>query len=261
LPDLKKRRHPSSLPSCSYGRRSCKLRQVTTLLVTGASADIQQVTDATGKRLFRPGTLEIDTDPSTGMMTMLPWYPSDQAAPRATKGIALFHLGRSASTLNVTVRGSDGGYNLTVGGPQHQIVLKASGGRGADVVSFHEAGSSQQRVELRNLRGSSEYDIQFVQTDPAAQRIQVLRASRLSLPEGALLKVAAEDAHRGLTVAADAPIRHDLELSTTTRGGTDQLSRKTLSQEAGLQRTIRPRNWESLRTTEVLELNRPDYKR
>ena len=80
---------------------------VTTLLVTGASADIQQVTDATGKRLFRPGTLEIDTDPSTGMMTMLPWYPSDQAAPRATKGIALFHLGRSASTLNVTVRGSD----------------------------------------------------------------------------------------------------------------------------------------------------------
>jgi len=235
---------------------------LTSLLVTGSSAEVQQVTDTTGKRLFRPGTREVDTDPSTGMMTMLPWYPSDQAAPTAPKGMVLFHLGRAASTLHVTVRGSDTGYTLTAGGPRHQITLRALGGNGADVVSFHEAGSPRQRVELRNLRGSSEYDIQLVQVEPAAQRVQVLRASRLALPEGALLKAAAEDAHRALTLAADAPLRYDLELRATTPKGAEQLTRRALSHDAGLQRTIRPRDWQYLRATEVLELNlRPLQRR
>jgi hypothetical protein len=227
------------------------------LLVTGSSAEIEQVTDATGKRLFRPGTREIDTDPSTGMMTMLPWYPSDQGAPDAPKGMALFHLGRAASTLQVAVRGGDTGYTLSAGGPRHQIVLRASGGNGTDVIAFHEAGSPGQSVEVRNLRGSSDYDIQLVRSDAALQRVQVLRASRLVLPEGAWLRVAAEDAHRALTLTADAPLRYDLELRSVTPKSTEQLTRAALSQEEGLRRTIRPGDWQNLRATDVLELTLP----
>ena len=234
---------------------------LTTLVIGGSSAEVQQVTDATGKRLFRPGTREIDADPSTGMMTMLPFFPSDQAASGAHNGTALFHLGRAASTLHVTVRGGDAGYTLTAGGPRHHVILNASGGNGSDIVSFHEAGSPQQRVELRNLRGSSEYDIQLVQSDPSVRRVQVLRASRVILPEGASLKVAAEDAHSALTISANAPLQHDLELHAITPAGTAQLSRRALVQEEGQQRTIRPRDWRNLSAADVLELNRPVQRR
>ena len=77
------------------------------LFLTGSSGDIEQVTDDRGKRLFVPGSFEVDTDPSTAMLSMVPWAPSDQGAPDAFPATVLFHLGRSGSTLNVSVRAAE----------------------------------------------------------------------------------------------------------------------------------------------------------
>jgi hypothetical protein len=230
-----------------------------TVFVSGGDADIEQVADDAGKRLFRPGTRELDTDPSTGMMTMLPFYPSGQEAPGAPEGTAIFSLGR-ASNLSVTVRAGDAGYTLAVGGPRHRITVRALGGRGADVVSFREAGSVSQSLEVRNLRGSSEYDIQLIQSDPAQQQTRVLRASRAVVPGGASLTVSPDDAHRALTLSADAPIRYDLELRVTTPKGTDALTRRELRQDEGVTRTVRPGDWKYLGATELLETTVPSVR-
>ena len=75
---------------------------LTTIFISGSDAQIEQVTDAQGRRLFKPGTIEVDTDPATGMLRMLPWYPSDQGSGR--QGVLLFFFISAAPRARSTSR-------------------------------------------------------------------------------------------------------------------------------------------------------------
>src|SRR5262249_43984234 len=63
-------RSPASLGDTIIGKL------LNTLLLSGDSARVEQVTDSRGRRLFKPGTSELDTDPATGMGNTFPWFIS-----------------------------------------------------------------------------------------------------------------------------------------------------------------------------------------
>jgi hypothetical protein len=228
-------------------------RVLNELLLTGSSASIEQVTDDRGKRLLVPGTDEIDTSP-TGMLSMVPWYPSDQVSASAEPTRVFFQIGRSGSTLNVSVRAEESGYTLVASGPRGRTTVQASGGRGTDVISLSQAGTQEQRVTLRNGRGNATFVVEFLQPLGPRQGLRALRATGIAMPRGASAEFAVSDRSQALNInSPEAPIRYDLELRNLTRRGVESLARKGITHPAGLSQTVRPRDWSRLRTADVLE--------
>lgn len=223
------------------------------LLLTGSSASIEQVTDDGGKRLFVPGTREIDTGP-TGMLSMVPWYPSDQASASAESAQVFFQVARSGGTLNVSVRAAESGYTLIASGPRGRVTVRSSGGRGTDVISLSQAGTQQPKVALNNERGDATFTVEFLQMVESRQRLRALKASGIAMPEGKTVEFAVADRTGSLSInSPEAAIHYDLELQNVTRKGIESLSRRGIMQPAGLSQTVRPRDWSRLRAADVLE--------
>ena len=166
---------------------------LTTIFISGADVELEQVTDAQGRRLFRPGTLEVDTDPATGMLRMLPWYPSDQGSGQKRGTLLYFHLGNSTSTLKVKVKAGEQGYKLRALGPQGMITISARGGRGTEQVTLRHVGTMEPHLVLSNERGVLEYYVQFAQIVQPRERVHVLRARNLRVADGATVELAVMD--------------------------------------------------------------------
>jgi hypothetical protein len=246
-------RSPASLGDQIIGRI------LNELLLTGSSAQIEQITDDRGKRLFVPGTYELDTS-AAGMMSMVPWYPSDQTAGSSPTepSLVLFHIGRAGSTLNVSVRAGESGYTLIASGPRGRVTVQSSGGRGTDVITLNQAGTQQPSVAVRNGRGLAAFSVEFLQTVQPRQSLRALKATGIAIPEGASVELGVNDRGQALRVnSPEAAIRYDLELQNLTRKGIESLSRKGVTHPAGLSQTVRPRDWSRLQTADVLYLSLP----
>ena len=229
--------------------------QITTeLFLTGSSADVEQVTDDQGKRLYVPGTFEVDTNPATGMRSMVPAYPSDQATPADTATTVVYHLGRTSSTLNVSVRAAQTGYTLVASGPRGRIAVKSTGGRGTDLITLNQVGTSESRVAIENRRGASEYEVEFINAVQPRERLRIFRSSHIELPENSRAEFAVDA--RGNALSVNSPnerILYDLELQNVTRQRTDSLSRPRIEHEGGTVKTVQPNDWSRLDTAQVLE--------
>ena len=226
----------------------------TTLFLTGSSADVEQVTDDQGKRLYVPGTFEIDTNPATAIRSIVPWYPSDQTAPSDTPATVLYHLGGKGSTLNVSVRAAQSGYLLIASGPRGRISVKSAGGRGTDVITLNQAGTFEPRVVIENRRSASEYEVEFVNAVQPRERLRVFRSSHIELPENSRAEFAVGAQGDALSVNSPSDaIRYDLELQNVTRQRTESLSRRRIAHDAGRLQTVRPNDWSRLDTAQMLE--------
>jgi hypothetical protein len=184
----------------------------------------------------------------------VPWSPSDEGANDAFPATVLFHIGRSGSTLNVSVRAAESGYTLTASGARGRITIKSSGGRGTDVITLSQSGTTRARVAIENRRAASVYDVEFLNAVQARERLRVLRSSHIVMPENARAEFAV--AAQGDALAVDSPmqkIRYDLELQNVTRQQTESLVRRGITHEAGTQQTVRPNDWSRLSAAQVLE--------
>lgn len=226
-----------------------------TLLLTGDGARIEQVTDAQGKRLYKPGTSEIDSDPATGMANMIPWFLSDQrSAKRQIGAVMLFHLGSSRGALRVSVSAGTGGYTLSSMSGRTIVSVTAHGGTGTDLLTIRNPGTAASGVALENQRGASEYDVTITRARVPHAQIRVLSASRLSINGEGAIEVGLTNAGEALQISSQqASLRYDLTLSQITRRGPEALRRNEVTQDPGAARTVEPRDWEQLKGAQVIE--------
>jgi hypothetical protein len=189
---------------------------------------------------------------------MLPWYPSDQGG--AGQGSTLFfHLGDATGVLNITLKAEESGYKLRAFGASGMITVAARGGRGTEQLTLRHVGTMEPQVLLSNRRGAAAYDVQIANIVQPRERVHVLRARNLRVPEGATVELAALDRARTLSLASPtARIDYDLELRALTRAGEDVLSRPDSGQNAEETRIVRPRNWNELKSMDVLYQRSPD---
>ncbi len=226
-----------------------------TLLLTGDGARIEQVTDAQGKRLFKPGTAEIDIDPTTGMTNMIPWFLSDQRGPRHQIGaVMLFHLGSSAGALRVSVSAGTGGYTLSSMSGRTITSVTARGGTGTDVLTIRHPGTAATSVALENQRGAAEYDVTITRARIPHSQIRVLSASRLRVSGQGAVEVGLTNAAEALQISSrQGSVRYDLTLSQVTRKGAEALQRSEMTQQPGASRTVQPHDWQQLKSAQVVE--------
>jgi hypothetical protein len=191
-------------------------------------------------------------------MNMAPWYPSDQANPGTKGNMMLLQFGSSGGALKVHVTSGDSGYVLRSMGARSQVSVTARGGRGTDMLTLHYPGGSDARIGLANGRGTSEYDVEFIQATRPSERLHVLTSSRMRIPEGAAVELPVTDEGRALAVISpEATVQYGLELKTVTRDGEQSLKKSRVVQTPSTMQRVQPRNWFDLQKTDVLELVRP----
>jgi hypothetical protein len=240
-------RSPASLGDQIIGR------VLNELLLTGENASVEQITDGRGRRLYRPGTFEVDNDPSTGMLNMVPFIPSDQVR-EGQHAAAYFQLGPAGGSLTIRVRSGDSGYALWAAGSQSQVMVRSRGGRGVDTLRVQAPGGREPSLLLENGRGAEYFEVQFVQAIKERERLHVLRASRLSIPQGAVVELALADGGQALRIAnEERSLRYDLEFRSVTAQGVASLQRIGIEQAARSLLTVRPRRWSDLKSRDVLE--------
>lgn len=242
-------RSPASLGDTVIGEL------LNTLFLSGDGARVEQVTDAQGKRLYRPGTSEIDNDPATGMVNMVPWFLSDQRSGKHQIGaVMLFQLGSSGGALRVTVSAGTGGYTLSSMSGRTAVSVTSRGGTGTDVVTIRNPGTALSSVSLENQRGSNEYDVTFTHARVPHTQIRVLSASRLRIDGQGAVEVGLTNAGEALQVASrQASLRYDLTLSQITRDGPQALTRSEVKQDPGSARAVQPQDWRKLKDAQVIE--------
>jgi hypothetical protein len=241
-------RSPASLGDTIIGQL------LNTLLLTGDSPNIDQVTDAFGKRLYKPGTFELDTDPATGMVNTLPWFISDQRIRGQLNSVVLFHMGQSGDALRLSVRAGPGGYTLSSMGGRTAVVVTARGEARSDAISIRSPGTAETAVVLENPLGTAAYEVQFTRTEIPGQRVRVLTSSQLQSGEAGSVEVGLSNQAGGLQVSsASAALQYNLELASITHQGREVLAKSGVTQQSGTALTVYPRDWKNLRATDVLE--------
>jgi hypothetical protein len=241
-------RSPASLGDTVIGQL------LNTLLLTGDAPKIDQVTDASGKRLYKPGTFELDTDPATGMVNTLPWFISDQRARGQSNSVVLFHMGQSGGALRLSVRAGPGGYTLSSMGGRTALAVTARGEARSDVITIRSPGTAQTGVVLENPLGTAAYQVQFTRTEIPGQRVRVMTSSQLQSAEGGSVEVGLSNQAGGLRMSSgSAALQYNLELASITGQGRDVLAKSGVTQQSGTALTVFPRDWRNLRATDVLE--------
>jgi hypothetical protein len=226
-----------------------------TLLLTGDGARVEQVTDAQGRRLYKPGTSEIDNDPATGMANMIPWFLSDQRSAKRQIGAAiLFQLGSSGGALRISVSAGAGGYTLSSMNGRTIVSVMARGGTGTDLLTIRNPGTAANSVALENQRGASDYDVAITRVRVPQTQIRVLSASRLRINGEGAIEVGLTNAGEALQISSrHASLRYDLTLTQITRRGSEALTRNEVSQNPGVACAVQPQNWQQLKGAQVVE--------
>jgi len=225
-----------------------------TLLLSGDSPHVEQVTDAQGKRLYKPGTSEIDTDPATGMLNTVPWFLSDQQRPHQLAGVLLFQMGASHGALRISVTAGPGGYTLSSMGGRTIVTVTARGGTGTDVLTLRNPGTADAAVSLENRRGASDYDVVFTRAQLPRSQIRVLKSSRLRIVGQGSVEVGLSNAGQALRLSSsEALLHYDLTLSQVTKQNQEMLRQSEVTQEPGAVHSVQPRDWQKLKETQVVE--------
>jgi hypothetical protein len=228
-----------------------------TFFITGDGAEITQITDQDGKRLYIPGTTEVDTNPATGMLNTLPWISSDQKRTasgnnNAGKVLAYFMLGNPTGSLDIDIRSGKEGYKMGMFGRGSYLSVRADQGSGADLITLENAGSQQPGVIIRNQSNAAKFDVEFIQILDPYKKSRHFRLNNLEVPALQPMLIRVTDNQKALELqTTDARIQYDLELVNVVRSKPEILKQEKLKLDAGKNQIIKPGNWRILKKEDL----------
>ena len=227
------------------------LTAVTTLFVFAGDGELKQATSAGGKRLYRPGTREVDTDPATGMRTVLPWFPSDAPddTPRSSLPVVTYFLfddpGRA---LELEISHSGDEYGVRMIGPQGSVEILGRGAGKRDRLVLAGVGGPAPSVRLAGDTPYT-YDVLFTQVSQPGERVRQLAVRGLAVSGGQRAPVTLALAEGGAALAVTSgqvPVSFDLELRKQTLYGAEALKPIKVDLKSGESRLIQPDTWTDL---------------
>lgn len=233
---------------------------ITQIFVFADGGGIRQVTNAQGKRLYRPGTFEVDTDPSTGMLNMSPWYPSDQQVrnevTRQRFSFAQYFIhGDPGGALELELTHKRSEYRLLMFGLRGSLDVRASGGEMTDRLRVENIGLGTPSVVLRSREGRS-YDVFLAQVTKPGERVREFHITDLKLPKDSSVKLAVTDNLSALSVTSpDADIVCELKFGRRTLYGEEALKPVKVVIKTGESRILRPKTWAELPWSKLEQRN------
>lgn len=218
------------------------LHVVTMIFISGDGAALDQITNEQSKRAFKPGTLEPDIDPTTGMRNVVPWFPSDGSG--RVGGAPYFIVGDPGGALELQVRSGTGGYRVDLAGGGGRISVSARRGSGKDVITIDNAGRRSQSLQILNSCGASDYDIEFTQVIQPGERARTFTLANVKVAKNARVELKIIDQQSALSIVSlDAPVSFDAQLRRRTILGDQVIELPGAQIEAGQDLVLRPKSW------------------
>ena len=219
------------------------------------------MTEASGKRLFKPGTIEMETDPSAGMLSVVPVFPSDGARADRKLPASYVFLRDPGPSLDVEVASGERGYEVRLSGPRGYVRVKAAGGSGPDALRLEQTFDGSPALVLRNTSRSAEYEVELSDVVQLREQERSFRLSKLRVPPGAPVSLSISPDHALAVSSPDAPISYDLRMTVGTPLGTTSADRSDLRIAPGAAQVVRPRSWRNLDSKAIDVLDRPALPR
>ena len=221
---------------------------ITQIFVFAVGGVLRQATSARGKRLYRPGTLEVDTDPATGMRNMSPWFPSDQAErsgarPRRFSFAHYFIIGDPGGALELDLELQSSKYRLLMFGPRGSLDLHAKGVEKTDRLRLKNIGLGSSSLLLRSGKDQS-YDVVFSHEANRGEQVREFRVNNLKLAKNGSVYLTLADNQRALSIESfDGSIAGEVKIIKRTLYEADSLEPLKVALEAGESRVLRPSTW------------------
>jgi hypothetical protein len=224
-----------------------ELKQIGSILLTGAGASVGQMTDSRGRRLLVPGTQTIETDPQAGIGTITPFFPTagDGTSPLAQ---LYFALDRAADAFDTQINCGATGYQLMLGAVQSAVsVTTQSGAGGGDRIRVHGVGSDSPGATLFNPYGRNDYAIQFTQIINPSEHSRIFTVDGIVAARGVPIEFEVAQNQAALKVSSPmATARFNLHVSDLRHGAAQSADFINLTVASGQSALIGPSSWISL---------------
>ncbi len=208
--------------------------------------------------MFKPGTIEIDTNPATGILNLVPWYPSDAQGTRHKFGTTYFSLGNLSPVLKIEVQTGDEGYEIRLLRRRGMVRIAAEGGRGADSLTLENTIHGASSLVLDNSIAVDKYEVEFTQLVQPSKRIRGFQLSNLRVPRDCPVQLNILRNQTGILISSEkATVSYDLQLRTDTPLDEQTIEFPGLQLAPGRSQLLRPRNWRKLQLEDIEIKERP----
>ena len=220
---------------------------------SSGGASLDQVTDGQGKRLFRPGTKELERNPQLGMLSAVPLYQmdGDPGAGASGGGEFYFFLDPRAGPFDFQVRG-EAGYELLLATSLGFLRVSGQGARGVDHVQVIDPASREPSLILFNAIGSSSMEAEIASSESLAGRRRDFKLSNISMPGSGLVTLKlGRDRDR---VQVESPLHEvsfALSISQTDAGATTAVEKQGVTLPAGARAALTPSSWSDLTHSDI----------
>lgn len=214
--------------------------------IYGSGNEITQVTNSQGKRLFKPGTIEIDNDPNTGLLNTVPIYPSDGNPPYDFQSFVMF--GNPGGPLQFDVKSAGNGYTLELAGPRSIVRIQAVSKEGYDRFFVENPGMLSPRLKLTNNIAAEKYEVKFTQIVNPGKESRIFHLMDMAIPPKNLIEFAITPDRKGLKVISpNSSLGFGLQIERWELGKEKQIVQMPQLQiAAGQSQLFKPINWQIL---------------
>ena len=182
------------------------------IIVHNDGASLVQVTDERGKRMFVPGTRELDKDPETGLRSIVPMLRFD--SDTETEEEVYLVWGKLPGELRFEVAGPQG-YKLDIATRDQHIQLDASPIQGKDTVVM---GQNGRGTRLIGSEDGTRYKLAVTKLSQPGKRADTLVLDELRL--GGSIALAARKNGDGFEVdTTDGSAEYQLSAKVRTKDG------------------------------------------
>jgi len=197
-----------------------------TIKVHSDNASLVQVTDDSGKRMFIPGTRQLDLDPETGLRSIVPVLRFD--GDNETEEQVYLVWGKLPEELSFDVVGPEG-FQLDIATKDQRIQLEASPTRGKDTVVM---GRKARRTRLIGSEHGTRYKMAVTKLTRPGKRVDTIVLDELTI--GGPITLEAEKTAEGFAVdTTDGDAQYKLTTRVRTKSGLKTKSLGAKVQEAG----------------------------
>jgi hypothetical protein len=192
------------------------------------------------------------------MRNIMPLFISDQAHGSGPAKWILFHFGTTGGALHVAVNSGPTGYALSSYSGRTIVSVTARGGKGSETIALRYPTTREAGAVLENTRGTSDYDVQIYRAEIPRKLVNVFTSSHLAAIAQSQVEVGLANNGQAISISSRrAPTHYDLELRAITRSGQQALTKTKITQDAGTVHTVRPKDWQNLKTGGVIEHTEP----
>ncbi len=214
------------------------------IFVFGSDSSLVQIADGEGKKLFKPGTRKIETDPAKGMLNAAPQLRWDGLEANAAGGQSFLVFDNINGPLDLEIQSGAAGYEVYVAGRSSVVRVQAHSGRGKDLLRVSDVGTKEPKVILFNAIGAESYEVDVSLIVKPQENVRVFELKNLVMPQGGLLELKAAPGQKSLQ--ATSPFqgaKFDLEITNQSKTGEEIVPLPDVEVDAGESAEIRPMSW------------------